>query len=97
MVDYAWIGIAGLALLVIAWVPETLTTIRERKSPLDLKFSLVYTFGSLGLMIYALLIHDWIFTLLNTLTTLMALLNVYYKINQRENRKENKKDQSKKK
>lgn len=83
MVEPYYIGLAGLVLLLIAWIPETIKTIKEKESPIELKFSFVYALGSASLMTYAYLLGDLIFTVLNLLTTLMALLNVYYGVKKR--------------
>ncbi|MBI4406371.1 hypothetical protein HY571_00470 [Candidatus Micrarchaeota archaeon] len=83
MVEPYYVGLAGLILLLIAWIPETLRTIREKKSPIELKFSLVYALGSFSLMTYAYLLGDLIFTILNLLTTLLALMNSYYSFTQK--------------
>ncbi len=84
MADYYYFGLAGLLLLLIAWIPESLKTIRERKSPVELKFSLVYALGSASLMTYAYLLGDLIFTALNLLTTLMAGMNAYYAVREKK-------------
>ncbi len=88
MIESYYIGLAGLVLLLFAWIPETLKTIREKRSPIELKFSLVYALGAACLMIYAHLLGDWIFTTLNLLTMLMALMNAYYAV--KENKQRNK-------
>ncbi len=87
MIEPYYIGLAGLVLLLFAWIPETIKTIREKKSPVELKFSAVYALGAASLMIYAYLLGDWIFTVLNLLTMLMALMNAYYAV--KENKKTN--------
>ncbi|MDP3741742.1 MAG: hypothetical protein Q8R15_00335 [Candidatus Micrarchaeota archaeon] len=80
MIEPYYIGLAGLVLLLFAWIPETLKTIREKKSPIELKFSIVYAVGSAALMTYAYLLGDLIFAILNLLTTLLALMNAYYAV-----------------
>lgn len=89
MVEPYYIGLAGLILLLIAWIPETIKTIREKRSPVELKFSLVYALGAASLMTYAYLLGDGIFTILNLLTMLMALMNAYYSV--KENKQKNQK------
>lgn len=70
-----YIGIAGLVLLIIAWIPETLQNWRERGRNLNLKFVCLYLFGSLFLAYHAFAINDAIFTWLNGLAAFMALFN----------------------
>lgn len=92
MVEPYYIGLAGLILLLIAWIPETIKTIREKKSPVELKFSLVYALGAASLMAYAYLLGDWIFTTLNLLTMIMALMNSYYAVKVQTKEKKPKKN-----
>ena len=47
------LGWAGLALLLMAWVPQTLETIKEGKAPVNLLFILLYVFSSAALALYA--------------------------------------------
>ncbi len=84
MVEPYYVGLAGLILLLIAWIPETVNTIKRKKTPAELKFSLVYALGSAGLMTYAYLLGDLIFTVLNLFTTLLALMNSYYAIKEKK-------------
>ncbi len=93
MADYYLIGLAGLLLLLIAWIPETIKTIREKKSPVELKFSAVYSLGAAALMAYAYLLGDWIFTTLNLLTMLMALMNAYYGVKENKQNTQTKHNQ----
>ncbi len=91
MADYYLVGLAGLVLLLIAWVPETIKTIQQKKSTVELKFSAVYALGSASLMTYAYLLGDWIFTTLNLLTMLMALMNAHYAVKEQNKEKKAKK------
>jgi MtN3 and saliva related transmembrane protein len=70
-----YVSIIGLVMLIIAWIPETVQNWRERGRNLNLKFVLLYLFGSLFLAYHAVIIRDPIFTYLNVLATLIALLN----------------------
>ncbi|MEK6972972.1 MAG: hypothetical protein AABW72_02965 [archaeon] len=75
-----YIGIFGMLLLVIAWIPETVEMIKSKKAHLNRKFILLYVFGSGSLIIYSYFIKDFVFLTLNSFITLMALLNGYYEI-----------------
>ncbi len=70
-----YIGIAGLALLIIAWIPETLQNWREKGRNLNLKFVCLYLSGSLFLAYHAFVINDAVFTWLNGLAALLAMFN----------------------
>jgi lipid-A-disaccharide synthase-like uncharacterized protein len=63
-----FVGLAGMVLIVVAW----LVSIPERP---PLRLSLVYFFGSLLLTAYSVMLHDPIFTTLNALAALLSLYN----------------------
>ena len=73
-----FIGTLGAVLLLIAWIPQTLRTIRTRKVGMERKFLYIYLLGSLVLAIYAYSLDDWVFLILNAVATLMAAINIYY-------------------
>lgn len=79
-----WIGIIGVVLIAMGWIPQTIQTIKERKSNLNIKFALLYTFGSLALTIYAIQLNDLIFAILNGLAFIMASVGLYYTIKSRK-------------
>ena len=75
-----WVGYIGLVAIVICWVPQSLETIKLGRCPVNLWFLVLSIIGSIGLAVYALSIGDPIFGTLNALTTVGALLNLYYKL-----------------
>ena len=75
-----WIGYAGLIALALCWIPQSAETVRSGKCGANLKFLLLSALGSFLLMMYALLRDDTVFSILNALTTIGALLNLYYKV-----------------
>ena len=75
-----YFGIIGLILIGLGWIPQVVEIIKEKKSNLNLKFALLYTFGSLALTIHAVLISDLIFILLNAFATFMSGVGLYYTI-----------------
>jgi lipid-A-disaccharide synthase-like uncharacterized protein len=79
-----WIGYAGLTALTLCWIPQSIETIKRGRCPVNLTFLILSSLGSLTLVIYAWSLGDPVFTILNTLTTLGAALNVFYKIFPRE-------------
>jgi lipid-A-disaccharide synthase-like uncharacterized protein len=80
-----WIGYIGLAAIVTCWIPQSLETIKLGRCPVNLWFLVLSIVGSASLAIYAISIGDAIFGTLNSLTTVGALLNVYYKLFPRNN------------
>lgn len=81
-----WIGYVGLLALTLAWVPQSMDTIRVGRCDVNFTFLLLACIGSLSLMLYAIYLHDPIFSILNALTTIGALINIYYKLFPREGR-----------
>lgn len=70
-------GYVGLIALALCWVPQSFETIKLGKSPVNLTFLLLSPTGSFFLALYAFGQGDMIFLILNSLTTLGALINVY--------------------
>lgn len=79
-----WIGYLGLAALALCWIPQSIETIKLGRCPVNLVFLLLASLGSFSLAIYAFSLGDPVFTILNILTTLGALLNIFYKVFPRE-------------
>jgi lipid-A-disaccharide synthase-like uncharacterized protein len=75
-----WIGYVGLTALALCWIPQSVETIRLGRCPVNLTFLVLSSIGSFTLAIYALSLGDPVFTILNTLTTLGAIINTFYKI-----------------
>lgn len=73
------IGIIGLVLILVGWVPQAIKTIKE-KSGMDLRFAILYTTGSGLLTLYAILINDWIFIVLNAGATILSGISLVYSI-----------------
>jgi len=74
-----YIGILGLILVAIGWIPQIIEIIKTKKNNLNLKFNLLYTFGSLALTIYAVYIFDIVFIVLNGIAFLMSSVGLLYK------------------
>ena len=73
-----YLGILGLILIAIGWIPQTVQTIKQKKNNLNFKFNLLYTFGSLALVIYAVYIQDTVFILLNGFAFFMSGIGLFY-------------------
>jgi lipid-A-disaccharide synthase-like uncharacterized protein len=73
------VGYVGVVAFAIAWIPQSLETVRAGFCRVNRGFLWLTALGSASLAAYAFLEHDHVFSLLNTLTTAGALLNVYYR------------------
>jgi MtN3 and saliva related transmembrane protein len=79
-----WMGYVGLTALTVCWIPQSIETIKRGRCPVNLTFLILSSLGSLILAVYAWKLGDPVFTTLNTLTTLSAALNIFYKLFPRE-------------
>lgn len=75
-----WLGYLGLATLVISWIPQSIETIKLGKCTVNLGFLLLVLIGNISLAIYAFSIGDSVFFLLNSVSTIGVVLNLYYKV-----------------
>lgn len=73
-----YLGILGLILIALGWIPQTIQTIKQKKSNLNFKFNLLYSIGSLSLVIYSVYISDLIFIILNSLAFLMSAIALFF-------------------
>lgn len=79
MIEYInYLGLLGLIMIAVGWIPQTIQTIKQKKNNLNLKFNLLYTFGSLSLTVYAIYISDTIFIVLNGFAFLMSGVGLFY-------------------
>jgi len=78
--DNLWIGIAGMLLILLGWVPETLDTIRKGARQINPAFASLYALGSAALALYAYSVGDPVFLLLNGFAAGMALVNLFYSL-----------------
>jgi lipid-A-disaccharide synthase-like uncharacterized protein len=81
------IGIIGAVLIALSWIPETIRTIKTKKTGLDLEFVSVYVLGSIFLAIYSISIKDYIFIGLNIFASSLAIFNLIYTIKEKKQTK----------
>ncbi len=74
-----FIGYIGLTALAAGWIPQTFQTIKEKDCKANMQFLILSFIGSFALMLYAVFLGDAIFSLLNGMTSLGAIINLYYK------------------
>jgi lipid-A-disaccharide synthase-like uncharacterized protein len=75
-----WIGYGGLAALVLSWIPQSVETVRLGRCSINLSFLILVLIGNICLALYAWSIGDTVFSLLNSVSTVGVLLNLYYKL-----------------
>ena len=74
-----WIGYLGVVTLVLSWVPQSIETIKLGRCPVNMTFLVLLTIGNVSLALYAISLGDHIFSVLNILTSVGSLINLYYK------------------
>jgi lipid-A-disaccharide synthase-like uncharacterized protein len=74
-----WIGYVGVIAFALAWIPQSLDTIRAGRCDVNVTFLLLAALGSFALMAYSFLRHDTVFGIVNAMTTMGALVNLFYK------------------
>lgn len=77
-------GIVGMLLIILSWIPQTIRNIKKRKTNLDIRFIVLYLFGSFVLFIYSILIGDFIFTAFNAFATFLALINLNIELGEKK-------------
>jgi len=78
------VGIIGLVLLALAWIPQTIVIIKKEKSSIDCRFGILYVIGSLVLVYYSIQIKDMIFLTLNSAVALMSAISLYFSVKKRK-------------
>ncbi len=73
------VGIIGLAALAMGWVPQTMQTIKEKDCKVNSNFLILNFIGSVSLTIYAIYLGDVVFSVLNSMTSVGAIINIFYK------------------
>jgi len=81
------LGIIGLICIAVGWIPQIAEIVKKKKSNLNLGFAILYTIGSLALVLYALQISDWIFVSLNGFAFLMSAIGLFYTIKPKNKKK----------
>jgi lipid-A-disaccharide synthase-like uncharacterized protein len=72
------LGILGALMVVIAWIPPTIQTIRHKRSTMNLWFELLFFLGSGMLTIYSISQGDEVFSALNCIAFVFAFINLQY-------------------
>ncbi|MHB8336482.1 MAG: PQ-loop domain-containing transporter [Ignavibacteriaceae bacterium] len=77
------IGYIGLVTLAASWVPQTFDTIKEKHCRVNGYFLVLNSIGSFSLMLYSFFLGDMVFSILNSMTSVGALINIFYKVRTR--------------
>lgn len=73
------LGYVGLVAFALAWLPQSWETVSEGECGANAAFLALSAVGSAALTAYALVRRDPVFAALNGMTTLGALVNVWYR------------------
>ena len=74
------IGILGLVLLGIAWIPQLIRILKKKYGHIDVRFGALYVIGSVLLVIYSIQINDIIFLILNSFIAIMSGISLFFSI-----------------
>lgn len=75
----SYAGYVGVVAFALAWIPQTVETVRRGRCEANPMFLLLSAVGSAALMAYALARRDAVFSALNAMTCLGALINAYFR------------------
>ena len=79
----SFLGYLGLFLVAVCWLPQTIETIRAGRCGVNTLFLFLSAIGSVCLVVYAIGRDDLVFSVLNSLTAIGAIVNLYYKFSPR--------------
>jgi len=71
-------GLLGLGLIVLAWVPGIIETIKSKKPGMKKRFILLYFLGSVSLATYAWQLQAIPFLILNILAGIVPIIHFYF-------------------
>ena len=75
-------GLAGMLLIIVAWIPGIIDTIRTKKPGMKRRFMLLYFLGSALLAYYALLLNSLPFLVLNLIAAAVPMVHFYFYLTQ---------------
>ncbi len=83
MVYGQYIGILGMVLMGVSWIPQTIEIIKTGKSNLNLFFATTFTLALATLIVYSVIIESVIFIILNSFSCLMSGIGLTFTIKTR--------------
>ncbi len=72
------IGMVGLGLIVMGWIPGILETVKTGNPGMTKRFMALYFLGSISLGFYAWQLNSVPFIILNVLAALVPLVHLYF-------------------
>lgn len=75
-----WIGYVGVVALALCWFPQSWETVKRGRCGMNLRFLILGSIGNISLGAYAISIGNMVFSVLNAITTLRSLFNLYDKL-----------------
>ena len=83
-----FLGVVGLALILVGWTVELAAAIKAKKSQVPLSFAALYAAGSLLLVWHSFEINDAVFLALNAAAAAVAAVNIVFclGVDRRKNR-----------
>ena len=73
-------GLLGLGLIVLAWVPGIIDTIKSGKPGMKKRFMLLYFLGSVSLGVYSWQLNTIPFLILNIMAATIPIIHLYFYI-----------------
>lgn len=73
-------GLLGLVLILFAWIPGTIETIKSKKPGMKRRFMALYFLGSSSLSYYAFELNSIPFLALNALAAIVPLIHLHFYI-----------------
>ncbi len=71
-------GLLGMTLIIIAWLPEIIQTIKKQDAGMRLEFIILYFFGSASLAYYSWQLGSVPFMVLNSIAAIVPLINLFF-------------------
>ena len=71
-------GLLGLGLIVLAWIPGVIETIKSGKPGMKKRFMLLYLLGSVSLATYAWQLNAIPFVILNIMAATIPIIHFYF-------------------
>lgn len=72
------IGLLGVMFIALSWIPQAIQTIKTKKLGINLKFGISQFIGSLLIILYAYMVKQPLFILLNIVAVILILINLRY-------------------
>lgn len=77
------IGIIGVALIALSWIPQAVQTVRTKKSGITLGFGVSQFVGSFFIILYSFMIKEPLFVILNVMAVILIGINLKYNLKEK--------------